>query len=69
LNNGISYTSKIYQSIEFKFYVVNCLGRGTDLNRLLISYWHLRREVFKYYDTSYIGKYQFMSFEYIYCDE
>jgi len=27
------------------------------------------REVFKYYDTSYIGKYQFMSFEYIHCDE
>ena len=27
------------------------------------------REVFEYHDTSYIGEYQFVSFEYIYCDE
>jgi len=43
LNNGISSTSKIYQSIEFQFYIVNCLDRGTDLKRLLISYWLLLR--------------------------
>ena len=43
LNNGISSTSKIYQSIEFQFYIVICLDRGTDLNRLLISYWLLLR--------------------------
>jgi len=38
LNNGISSPSKIYQSIEFQFYIVNCLDRETDLNILLISY-------------------------------
>ena len=27
------------------------------------------REVFEYYDTSYIGEYQFVVFECIYCDE
>jgi len=27
------------------------------------------REVLEYYDTLYIGEYQFVSFEYIYCDE
>jgi len=43
LNNGISYASKIYQSIEFQFYIANCLDRGTGLNRLLIFYWHLLR--------------------------
>jgi len=27
------------------------------------------REVFEFYDTSYIGEYQFVVFERIYCDE
>jgi len=27
------------------------------------------QEVFEYYDTSYIGEYQFVVFERIYCDE
>jgi len=43
LNIGIISTRKIYQSIEFQFYIVICLDRGTDLNRLLTSYWLLLR--------------------------
>jgi len=43
LNNGIGSTSKTYQSIELQFYIVICLDRGTDLNRLLTSYWQLLR--------------------------
>jgi len=43
LNNEISSTSKNYQSIEFQFYIVICLDRGTDQNRLLISYRKLLR--------------------------
>jgi len=27
------------------------------------------REVLEYYETSYIGEYQFVLFEHIYCDE
>jgi len=41
--NRIISTRKIYQSMEFQFYIVICLDRGTDLNRLLISYWLLLR--------------------------
>jgi len=43
LNIGIISTRKIYQSIEFQFYIVICFDRGTDLNRSLISYWLLLR--------------------------